>query len=186
MTDKSNAVDGTAVKELLNNRRSAPDDEFVFGAERVTLELEGNGNGPFRAKKRDFEWVIDEPNERGGQDTGANPLAYLLSGAASCLLSHYMLLIIGEEISISDLRLNARASYNRVLEGGAFRTVDYDIKLNSEESHEVLRDLAERAEVMCYAHNTLVNAGVSLRTKLFVNGELVATLDKGPERETGA
>jgi uncharacterized OsmC-like protein len=171
-------VDRQAVQQLLVNRAEAPDETFVFGAQRVTLELEGPGNGPFRAQQGSFSWIVDEPVERGGQNTGPNPLAYFLSGTAACLLSHYMLNAISEAMTVASLRLIARGHYNRVLEGGRFRDIVYDVHIETGASPDAVRRLAERAEAQCYAHNTLVAAGVSMTTNVHVNSALVFTLEK--------
>ena len=171
-------VDRAAVVQLLQNREKAPDGEFVHGAERVSIELEGSGNGPFKVRKRSFEYLVDEPAERGGQDTAPNPLAFFLGGAATCLLSHCMLNAIADGISFDAVRATALGHFDRVLFGGAFKDITYEIRLESSHDPEQIAALAEKAEAMCYAHNTLVNGGVRMTTKVHVNGELVRTLVK--------
>lgn len=175
-------VDREAIGKLLHDRGAPPDEEFVFGAERVTIELEGEGNGPFRVRKRDFSFVVDEPAERGGTDAGPNPLAYFLAGAASCLLSHYMLNMINDEVPVEALTLTARGHFNRRLYGGRFRDVVYDVRIQSPAKPETVRALVERAEAMCYAHNTLLAAGVTMITNVKLNGSELVTLRKGDEQ----
>lgn len=169
-----------AVRELLRNREEQAEDEFVFGAERVTIERIGPGNGPFRVRKRDFQFLVDEPSERGGTDTAPNPLAYFLAGAATCLLSHYMLRAIADEMELDELSLAARGQFNRRLFGGAFTKVVYDVRITSSEKHARIEELARTAEEMCYAHNTLANAGVELVHNVHVNGERIATFERVP------
>jgi len=178
VAEQSLPVDRDSVAQLLRNRDRAPDEEFVHGAERVTIERTGPGNGPFTVRKRTFEYVVDEPAERGGQDTGPNPLAFFLGGAATCLLSHYMLIAIAEGIEFSSVKVAALGHFNRVSVGGAFRDITYDIRLESEHDAKEIVALAEKAEAMCYAHNTLVNGGVAMTTNVYVNGDLVKSLVK--------
>lgn len=147
-------------------------------ADRVVVEWIGPGAAPFRVRKRDFEFVVDEPTERGGTDTAPNPLAYFLAGAASCLANHYVSVAIAEDIPLRALSVAAVGRFDRVLIGGAFRDIRYDVRIETDEPAERIRDLAERADVMCFASNTLANAGVILRTRIFVNGVATATLDR--------
>lgn len=183
MSERS-AIDREAVRDLLRRRDAQAEEEFVFGAERVTIERVGEGNGPFRVRKRDFEFLVDEPPERGGTDSAPNPLAYFLAGAATCLLSHYMLCAIADDLRIDGLSLTARGRFNRRLTGGAFTEVVYDVKIESREERDAILRLAERAEEMCYAHNTLANAGVGLTQAVHLNGERVAVLEKGGDRRS--
>jgi len=169
-------VDREAVGALMRNRQAPPDEEFVFGAERVTIELEGHGNGPFNVRKRDFSFVVDEPPERGGTDAGPNPLAYFLAGAATCLCSHYMLNAINDGVHIDALKVNARGHFNRSFYGGRFRDVIYDVKIDSPADPATVKEMVERAEAMCYAHNTLLAAGVKMTTNVKLNGTELVTL----------
>jgi uncharacterized OsmC-like protein len=169
------SVDREAVRGLLAGRRE-PSSETAHGAERVEIALRGSGNGPFVCRKRDFEWVIDEPAERGGLDTGANPLAHFLSGSATCLLSHWLLLAIEDDIAFEDLTMRARMRFDRRLPGGRVTEMIYDVRFASTASREALERLARRAQDACYAHNTLAAAGVKLTTNIEANGEPLATL----------
>jgi uncharacterized OsmC-like protein len=169
-------VDPDAVRQLLRNRESPPSAEFSVGSERVDLELIGPGNGPVRVRKRDWEWLVDEPPERGGSDSSPNPLAYFLSGSASCLLSHYMLCAIAEELPVDSLTMTARMRFARKLYGGRVTSVVYDVRFESSADAETFRSFAQRAQAMCYAHNTLAAADVELLTNVHLNGEKIIEL----------
>ena len=166
-----------AVHADLDSRRAA--EPGTMAADRVDVDWVGPGTAPFRVRKRDFEFVVDEPLERGGTDTAPNPLAYFLAGAASCLANHYVSVAIADGVSLRGLTITAVGHFDRVLIGGAFRNIRYDILLETDEREERIRDLAERADVMCFASNTLANAGVVLTSRVIVNGETVATLRRG-------
>lgn len=169
-------VDRVAVTRLLEGRRNPPSEQVAFGTERIDIELKGVGNGPFACRKKDWEWVVDEPPERGGQDTAPNPLAYFLSGSATCLLSHYMLCAISEGVPVEAIALTARMRFHRALSGGRITEVIYDLDLESAAPAERILGLAERAQDACYAHNTLRAASTALTTNLRLNGEPLATL----------
>ena len=169
-------VRALVVADLDSRRGAGPGD---MAADRVVVDWIGPGTGPFRVRKRDFEFTVDEPLERGGADTAPNPLAFFLAGAASCLANHYVSLAIAEDLFLSQLRVTAVGHFDRVLMGGAFRDINYDVKIETQAPVERVRDLAGRADNMCFASNTLVNAGVALTSRIRVNGTVVATLRRG-------
>jgi len=150
-----------------------------MAADRVLVDWIGPGTAPLRVRKRDFDFVVDEPVERGGTDTAPNPLAYFLGGAAACLANHYVSVAIADGLTLRRLSITALGHFDRVLTEGAFRDIHYDIRIESDESPEQIRDLAERADVMCFASNTLANAGVALTSRVIVAGEDIATLRRG-------
>jgi hypothetical protein len=66
------AVDRESVLNDLESRANA--NAGTMAADRVVVEWIGPGTGPFMARKRDFEFIVDEPLERGGTDTAPNPV----------------------------------------------------------------------------------------------------------------
>lgn len=56
----------------------------------IPVRVEAQRDSPIRTmvEARDFELVIDEPEDTGGTDEGPNPLEYLLVGQAGCLIKH--------------------------------------------------------------------------------------------------
>lgn len=173
------SADRDAVAQLMDKRRrSEPKGErALIGTERVDVELEGSGNGPFRVRKKDWQWIVDEPPERGGTDTAPNPLAYFLSGSISCLLSHYMLCAIEEGIEVEELKVTARMRYNRAADASRVTETIYSIRIVSGADRDRIAELVERAQGMCYAHNTLAAAGASLITDVELNGEHLVRLE---------
>ena len=169
MADRDALV--ATIKEHIKKRNEATDAGFLFGAERVDLRRVEHLK--FEAHKRQFTFFVDEPSDRGGTDEAPNPLAYFIAGAASCLLNQYATLAIAREVSLTGLELVARGHFDRRL-GGTFHEMIYDVKLNTTASRETVLNLAREAERMCYAHNTLKQAGVKMVTNLFLNGEQIS------------
>lgn len=174
----SDDVRAEVLADLESRRWAAPG---TMAADRVVVERIGPGSAPFRVRKNDFEFVVDEPTERGGTNTAPNPLAYFLAGAASCLANHYVSLALSEEISLRALGVIVVGRFDRVLVGGAFRDIKYDVRIETDEPAERILELAQVADVMCFASNTLANAGVILTTRIFVNGVAVTTLPWRPD-----
>lgn len=165
-----------SVKGVLAERSSKSGGSYPRGVQRASLTQRGSGNGPYAVRTGDFEFVIDEPEARGGSDAGANPLQHIVAGAAGCYLSHMMLIAIDEDVDIEQVHIEARGVYERAARGGAFEAMDYRVEVQSSAAASDLETLADRAQRACYAHNTLRNAGVELTVELFVNGEHAATL----------
>jgi len=158
------------IKDHVRKRHEANDDKFLFGSERVDLRRINHLS--LEARKRDFRFIVDEPEERGGKDTGPNPLAYFVAGAASCLVNQFLTDSIYRGVKLEDVEISARGHFDRRL-GGAFTEIIYDIRLTSPSSREAIASLAEEAENMCYAHQTLKKAGVKMTTNIFLNGKPV-------------
>lgn len=53
----------------------------------IPVEVEAARASPTKAtiEVRDFELVVDEPEDMGGTDEGPNPLEYLLASQSGCL-----------------------------------------------------------------------------------------------------
>lgn len=156
------------IKEHVKKRYEAKDERFLFGSERV--DLRRIDHLTVEGRKRDFRFTVDEPWERGGKDKGPNPLAYFIAGAASCLLNQFLTDAIFRGVKLQDVELSARGHFDRRL-GGAFTEIVYDIKLTSPSPRAAIASLAKEAEKMCYAHQTLLKAGVKMSTNITLNGK---------------
>jgi putative redox protein len=159
------------IKDHVKKRHEADDEEFLFGAERV--DLRHLDHLTMEARKRGFTFIVDEPEERGGTDKGPNPLAYFMAGAASCLMNQYATDAIFRGVRLDTFEMTARGHFDRRI-GGVFSDMIFDLRISSPASKESLLSLAEEAEKMCYAHNTLRKAGVKMITNLFLNGEKIS------------
>lgn len=115
---------------------------------------------------------------QGAHATAPNPLAYFLAGAASCLANHYVSLAVVEGVTLEGLSISAVGHFDRLLTGGAFRDIAYDVRIRSTASTEQIHDLAARADLMCFASNTPANAGIVLQSRVQLNGIPVATLTR--------
>jgi len=159
------------IREHVKKRHEASDREFLFGSERV--DLRRINHLALEAQKRGFTFLVDEPEERGGTDKGPNPLAYFLAGAASCLMNQYLTDAVYRGVKLEGIELTARGHFDRRM-GGSFTEIVYDLRLMSPSSEEAVVSLSREAEDMCYAHQTLMKAGVKVTTNLFLNGKLVS------------
>ena len=169
MSERQQLVE--TIREHVRKRHEADDKEFLFGAERVDLRRVDHLK--LEVRKRQFTFYVDEPADRGGTDQGPNPLAYFIAGAASCLVNQFLTDAIYRGVTLGDVQLTARGHFDRRM-GGSFEEILYELRLTSPSSREDILALAEEAEEMCYAHQTLKKAGVKMTTNIFLNGDPIS------------
>jgi uncharacterized OsmC-like protein len=157
------------VKEHVQNRLKKEENPII-GTERVDLRLVDHLQ--LEAKKGEFTWIVDEPKERGGTNLGTNPLAYFLSGAASCFMMQFRMLAMAQEIEIRKLDVIARAHYTLSL-GGEFKDIIYDVAVESNAADDQILALEEKAEELCFVHATFKGTRVKVITNLTLNGKKI-------------
>lgn len=108
-------------------------------------------------KERDHIWYSDEPKERGGQDKGANPLSYFLSGMGFCQLVHYAEHSIADHIKIDSIDMKIEGIIS-LQWPRRFTEVTYEVKISSSENDEKILKLARTAAQDCFVTNTLKRA----------------------------
>ncbi len=123
------------------------------------------------SKIRDFAPVVmDEPVFLGGQDTGANPLEYVLAALNGC--KAVMIPLIAKELKFkfSDLRFESEGSVDlRGLMGVAgisshFQQLSFKVLISTDESDQRLEQLKLAVASRCPVYNLLKDAGVNLDT----------------------
>lgn len=123
------------------------------------------------SKIRDFAPVVmDEPVFLGGQDTGANPLEYLLAALNGC--KAVMIPLIAKELKFkfSALHFESEGSVDlRGLMGVAgisshFQQLNFKVLISTDESDERLAQLQLAVASRCPVYNLLKDAGVELHT----------------------
>jgi uncharacterized OsmC-like protein len=60
----------------------------------------------YQGQSRQFNFLVDEPHELGGQDLAANPVEYLLAGYAGCLNAFINLVAKELGVKIYDMKIN--------------------------------------------------------------------------------
>jgi len=127
-----------------------------------------------------FNLVVDEPEERGGTHSGPDPLAYFVTGAASCFLNQFARTIIIRDLKIDSLEMTARAHYD-MAKNREFLDFIYDVRLIGSETRENVSELMHEAERRCFVHQTLKKA-LPLTTNVYLNGERVVSHTLGPNQ----
>jgi uncharacterized OsmC-like protein len=76
--------------------------------------VKGESSSPakFIAKTRNFQLVVDEPEDLGGTDENANPVEYILAGLAGCLNVVGHLVAKELDFTIDKLKIEVEGSIN--------------------------------------------------------------------------
>ncbi len=176
------------VPELMEAAKKAeetPRQPGQVGTSRVDIEHLEQKTLVIRSKRGEsaFEFLADEPPERGGLGRGPGPLAYFVSGAASCLLMKYADVVLAKDLPVDDLKMMARAHFQQDLPR---RMQDMVVEIHVEGgiSEEALRELAHEAGERCFVSNTLDKA-IPITKEVYLNGTKALTIELGPDKPEG-
>ena len=160
------------IRDGLRRRETARDPRRMRGLHRIEITVAGVLAYEARdASEREAVMVVSEPPERGGTGGGPSPLSHFLAGAGSCLLNQFVRIAIAEGYPVRFVTATVRGEFRREA-GGKFQAIRYEIHAEGNVVGVPLDSLVERAERLCYVHNTL-RPTVEMTTRLHLNGELV-------------
>jgi uncharacterized OsmC-like protein len=99
---------------------------------------------------RQFEFVVDEPPESGGLDTGPMPTEYLLGALAACYSIALAWVARKRDIALAPFTVDVHGTYD----GPSVTRVEIVVHLDAPAPDEI-DTLLERAGKVCYVSNTL-------------------------------
>jgi uncharacterized OsmC-like protein len=118
----------------------------------------------YQGTARKFELIVDEPESLGGEDSGPNPVEYLLAGYAGCLNVVFNLVAKELDIQINKLEINVSGDINpeRFLgvsseERAGFKSILVDAKLETNADSEKEQLLIQAVKERCPINDNLVN-----------------------------
>lgn len=168
------------IRDGLRRRETACDPRGMRGLDLVEINVVGVLAYEARdASEHGAVMVVSEPPERGGIGGGSSPLSHFLAGAGSCLFNQFVRVAIAEGYPVHFLSTTVRGEFRREA-GGKFQRIRYEIHAEGDVAGVPLDSLVERAERLCYVHNTL-RPTVEMTTRLHLNGELVHERHSRPE-----
>lgn len=160
------------IRDGLRRRETTRDPDGMRGLHRIEIAVSGVLAYEARdASEGEAVMVLSEPPKRGGAGGGSSPLAAFLAGAGSCLLHQFVRITIAEGYPVRFVTAMVRGEFRRE-PGGKFQRIRFEIHAEGNVAGVPLDSLAERAELLCYAHNTL-RPSVEMTTRLHLNGEVV-------------
>ena len=160
------------IRKGVEGREALNDPERIRAIHRIAIEVEeGLRYRATRPGETQFATTVDEPAERGGTGAGPGPLTHFLTGAGSCLLNQYIRVAVAEGLDLRFTAMNVRGDARRDV-GGGFEHIQQELFAEGTVAEDAMVRLAERAEGLCYVHNTLKHA-VKLTTVVHLNGQEV-------------
>ncbi|MFD0931786.1 OsmC family protein [Psychroflexus salinarum] len=118
----------------------------------------------YKGASRQFNFLVDEPNELGGQDLAANPVEYLLAGYAGCL--NVVINLVAKELGIKlyDFKININGNIDAAKflghseDGRAgFQSLDVEINFVTNATQESVDFLLKNVKKRCPINDNLSN-----------------------------
>lgn len=133
---------------------------------KAKFSITGKNDNPtkFVAKARNFEIVVDEPENLGGTNAGPNPVEYILAGYAGCI--NVMGHIIAKEqgIELNSLEINIEGDLDPDKLFGkptnarpGYQEIRLQVKPDSSATPEQLKKWIEEVESRCPVNDNLAN-----------------------------
>ena len=117
------------------------------------------------AKVRDFEVVVDEPEEIGGTNKGPSPLEYLLIALAGCLNITLRGITEEKKIKISDIEFTLNGIINPEKfqgisdkERAGYKEIRIMISCRADASEEEIKELIKEIESRCPVTDNIRNS----------------------------
>jgi uncharacterized OsmC-like protein len=138
----------------------------------IPVEVEAERESPTKStiEVRDFELVVDEPEEMGGTDEGPNPLEYLLASQAGCLNVTASEVANDMGITLEALDIAIEGDFDVATfqteqpdERTAVQNIEVTLKAETSTDDETLDEWGERVEERCpVSDNIKHDTGVAL------------------------
>lgn len=132
----------------------------------LPVEVEANRESPTRTtvEARDFELVVDEPDDMGGTNEGPNPLEFLLAGQAGCLNVTATKVATDMGIELEDLEITIEGDFDVEAfqteapeERTAVRNIGVRLEADANTDDETLVEWGERVEARCPVSDNIKN-----------------------------
>jgi uncharacterized OsmC-like protein len=165
----------------VRRREEHKDPAAMRGLDRIEISVVDGLSYEARSPvERDGLMRVGEPVERGGDGTGATPLAHFLTGSGSCLLNQFVRVSIAEGLPLQFEGASVRGEFRREA-GGQIQRIACEVRATGSIDTGTAQALMARAERLCYVHQTLV-AAVEMTTILIVDGRELGRHVAGPAR----
>lgn len=148
----------------------------VKSEELDIAEVTWRGGFQIDAQVRDLPpFRIDEPEIRGGTNSGPAPIEYLMGGFAGCIIVILNLVAKEMQFRFDDLRARAMASIDpRAILGREgfehFHWMRLEVWLTTAESAERIEQLKELVHRRCPVHNLMRKSGTPLEERWTISG----------------
>ena len=137
---------------------------------KMKMQVTGTSEGmKTLVKAGKHEIIVDEAEQMGGNNAGANPLQYLLTALAGCTNAVAHMVAKEMEFDLQDLSIKAVGEFDgRGFMGDPnirshFETTVLDVDIKTTESEERVKELSETVAARCPVYSTFVAADVEMK-----------------------
>ena len=133
--------------------------DLVFSVKGESLS-----SAKFKAKVRDFELIVDEPEALGGTDQSPNPVEYILTGFAGCL--NVVGFIVAKELDFEidklKIEISGNINPNKFLglsseERAGYKNIEVKLVPETKASIETLVKWLHIVQERCPVKDNLIN-----------------------------
>ena len=130
------------------------------------FSIQGSSITPtlYKGTSRQFTFLVDEPQELGGDDLAANPVEYLLAGYAGCINVVINLIAKELDIQLSHVKINidgnldaAKLLGHTTKERAGFQSLEVHIDFETEAEQERIDVLLNSLKQRCPVSDNLSN-----------------------------
>ncbi|MDG6917138.1 MAG: OsmC family protein [Nitrososphaerota archaeon] len=123
----------------------------------------------------DLVWYSDQPKIGGGKGEHPGALQHFVAGLPLCQLTHYAERASVWGMKIQDLEVSVTGRFMG-MSGRGFDSIEYEVRVTSQEPADKIKELASAAASDCYVTNTLKRS-CKVIGKIFLNGESLMELE---------
>lgn len=133
----------------------------------IPVEVEAERDSPTKStvQVRDFELVVDEPQDMGGSNDGPNPLEYLLASQAGCLNVTASEVADDMGIDLDELEIEIGGQFDvaafqteRPDDRTGVQDIDVTLEAEADVDDETLRSWGDRVEERCPVSDNIKHA----------------------------
>lgn len=130
----------------------------------VNIKAESKNATQTEVKARNFTMTIDEPQNLGGTDEGANPVEYVLGALSGCLtvVGHLVAKEMGFTLRGMSMELNGNLDPARFMgkskeERAGYKGIEVKIHVDADADEETLNKWVEQIEDRCPVSDNLTH-----------------------------
>ncbi len=139
-------------------------------AEMMKMQVSGKSEGmKTLVKAGKHEIIVDEAEQMGGDNAGANPLQYLLTALVGCTNAVAHMSAKEMEFDLQELSIKANGEFDpRGFMGDSsirchFETATLKVEVKTSESEERVQELKEMVAARCPVYSTFVAADIEMK-----------------------
>jgi uncharacterized OsmC-like protein len=130
----------------------------------LNFVVRGKSETPARTvvSARQFQLVVDEPAELGGDDSGANPVEYILAGLVGCLnvVAHLIASELGFQIRSLEIRASGPLNPARLFgleteDRAGYKRIEVDLDVDADVDQDTLDQWLAIVESRCPVFDNL-------------------------------